>query len=129
MPKPYSTDLRIKAISLINSGQKIEQVAILLSISSNTRRNWLCLREKTKSLSPKVGYQKGHSHKIKDLEAFKMFVEKHRGKTLEMMAQEWGNVSDTTLGRMMKKIGYTHKKRLLAIKKEMKKQETYFSQK
>ena len=45
------------------------------------------------------------------------------------MAQEWGNVSDTTLGRMMKKIGYTHKKRLLAIKKEMKKQETYFSQK
>lgn len=121
MPKPYSLDLREKAIALIDAGQKVSHVAQLFSIAQNTLRNWLILRKETKTLSPKEGYQKGHSHKIIDLDSFKKFAEEHRGQTLEMMAQALGNASDTTVGRMMRKIGYTRKKRHLGIKKEMKK--------
>ena len=121
MPKPYSVDLREKAIALIDAGQKVSHVAQLFSVAQNTLRNWLVLREETQELSPKEGYQKGHSHKIIDLDSFKKFAEEHSGETLEMMAQALGNASDTTVGRMMKKIGYTRKKRHLGIKKGMKK--------
>jgi transposase len=121
MPKPYSVDLRERAIALIDAGQKVSQVAELFLVAPNTVRNWLILRKETKGLFPKEGYQKGHSHKIIDLETFKKFADAHSGETLEMMAQALGNTSDTTVGRMMKKIGYTRKKRHLDIKKGMKK--------
>ena len=121
MPKPYSVDLRKKAIELIDSGQKISHVSELFSIAQNTLRNWLVLRKETSSLHPKDGYQKGHSHKIIDLGSFKIFAEEHSSETLEMMAQALGDVSDTTVGRMMKKIGFTRKKRHSGTKREMKK--------
>src|SRR5262245_38245683 len=121
MPKHYSVDLREKAIALIDAGQKVSHVAELFSVAQNTVRNWLVLRKETKTLFTKEGYQKGHSHKIVDLDLFKKFADEHSGETLEMMAQALGNASDTTVGRMMRKIGYTRKKRHLGIKKEMKK--------
>ena len=121
MPQPYSLDLRKKAIALVDKGEKISYVAGLLSIADNTVRNWLALRKDTQSLSAKEGYQKGHSHSIKDLDSFKTFADENYGDSLEAMAQKWGNVSDTTVGRMMKKIGYTRKKRRLATKRGMKK--------
>ena len=123
MPKPYSVDLRKKAIALIDAGQKVSHVAELFSVAQNTLRNWLILRKEANTLSPKEGYQKGHSHKIIDMDSFKKFADEYFGETLEMMAQVLGNTSDTTVGRMMKKIGYTRKKRHLGIKKEMKKSE------
>lgn len=110
MPKPYSLDLRKKAIAQIDAGKKIREVAEMFSIAENTLRNWLSLREDTKSLSPKDGYQKGHSHKFKDLEYFKKFADEHSGESFESMAQAYGGVSDTTVGRMMKKIGILEKK-------------------
>jgi hypothetical protein len=121
MAKPYSVDLREKARALIDGGEKVRVVSGLLEISQGTLRNWLCLREQTQSLAPKEGYQKGHSHKITNLKAFKEFIDKNCGETLETLAQRWGTVSDTTMGRMLKKIGYTRKKRPSATKNEMKK--------
>lgn len=56
--------MREKAIALIDAGQKVNHVAELFSVARNTLRNWLILRKETKTLSPKEGYQKGHSHKI-----------------------------------------------------------------
>lgn len=121
MAKPYSVDLREKAIALIDGGEKVRVVSGLLEISQGTLRNWLFLRQQTQSLAPKEGYQKGHSHKITNLKALKEFVDKNCGETLETLAQRWGAVSDTTMGRMLKKIGYTRKKRPLATKNAMKK--------
>jgi len=124
MPRPYSLDLRQKAITLIDQGKEIKQVSELLNIAKNTIRNWLLLRDETNSLYPKEGYQRGHSHKITDIESFKKFAEEHVGETLEAMAQALGTASDTTVGRMMKKIGYTRKKRHLLIKNEVKKKDS-----
>jgi transposase len=120
MSKAYSLDLREKAVFLVDQGEKVWKVAELLSISENTLRNWLCLRKETGSLSPKQGYQRGHSHKIVELDVFRKFVESNSGDTLETLARKLGNVSDTTVGRMMKKIGYTRKKRHLVTKSGMR---------
>ena len=111
MPRPYSLDLRERVISFIDSGEKVSSASSFFKVAQNTIRNWLSLREETKSLAPKEGYQKGHSHKIRDQEAFKQFVHANAGDTLEMMAQKLGNISDTTVGRNKIKIGYTRKKR------------------
>ena len=111
MPGPYSLDLRERVISFVDSGETISSASSLFNVARNTVCNWLSLREATKSLAPKEGYQKGHSHKIKDYDAFKQFVDANAGDTLEMIAQKLGNISDTTIGRNMNKIGYTRKKR------------------
>lgn len=58
----------------------------------------------------KSGYQKGHSHKITDLEKFKKFVLANKNDSLETLAQKIGSVSDTTVGRAMKKIEFSKKK-------------------
>lgn len=126
MPKPYSVDLREKAIALVDSNKSIGEVASLLKLARNTVKSWIVLRERTGSLEPAHGYQKGHSHKIKDLDGFKEFVKQHDGDTLEEMAKKLGNVSDTTVGRMMKKVQFSRKKRPMAIKKEMKKSDSNF---
>ena len=121
MPGPYSLDLRERVISFVDSGKSISVASSLFNVAQNTIRNWLSLREETKSLAPKEGYQKGHSHKIRDHDAFKQFVHAHAGDTLEMMAQKLGNISDTTIGRNMAKIGYTRKKRRTGMSSEAKK--------
>jgi hypothetical protein len=43
--------------------------------------------------------------------------------SLEMMAQKLGNISDTTIGQNMNKIGYTRKKRRMDIVNAAKKRD------
>ena len=123
MPRPYSLDLRERVISFVDSGETVSSTSSFFQVSQNTIRNWLSLRETTKSLAAKEGYQKGHSHKIKDHEVFKQFVDANAGDTLEMMAQKLGNISDTTIGRNMNKIGYTRKKRRMDMLSGAKKKD------
>ena len=71
-------------------------------------------------LNPEDGYQKGHSHKIKDLLEFKKFVDLNPSRTAEEIASNWGNISKITVWRALKKIGYSHKKKAFNTKKEAK---------
>jgi arginine repressor len=60
-------------------------------------------------------------HKITDWEKFRAFVETHGDKTQVEMAQLWeGDISDRTISRALKKIGFTRKKRPTATVKQMK---------
>ncbi|EAM49786.1 hypothetical protein CwatDRAFT_2539 [Crocosphaera watsonii WH 8501] len=84
----------------------------------------------TFSANPKVGYQKGYNRKIKDLDNFKQFVQIHGSKTQEEMAEIWPTpVSDRTIGKALKKIGYTRKKKLTDIEREMRKKDKNLGQK
>lgn len=63
----------------------------------------------------------GNGHKITDWEKFTSFVEVNGGKTQVEMAQLWtSEISDRTISRALKKIGFTRKKKLMVIKKGMK---------
>jgi transposase len=123
MPVPFSIDLRKRVISSIDEGMSIENASNLFKISGRVIYKWLDLREEYKSLTPKSGYQKGHSHKLKDLDAFKDFVENNKYCTISEMKSKWfelkaQSISNTTIQRTLKKIGYTFKKKALITAKQ-----------
>ena len=108
MAAPYSSDLREKAVSAIDRGQKKSHVCKTFNISRNTLDNWLKLREKTGSIAPKIDYRRGPKPKINDLKAFEEFVKQNQHLTQEEMAQKWETpVSKTAIAKALKKIGFT----------------------
>lgn len=115
MPLPLSVDLRKRVISAIDNGMKINDAAVLFKVCGRVIYNWLKLRETTKSLSPKFGYQRGHSHKIKDWNTFKAFAEANKYCTIDEMKRLWDKQTNDTVARSviqrgLKKIGFTSKK-------------------
>jgi len=112
MPAPYSYDLRRKVIEAIDAGRKKTEVSKFFNISRNTINLWLNKKKETQDYQAEVGYQKGYRPKIANLEEFQQFAQKHGGRTQEEMAEIWeGEISSRTIGKALKKIGYTRKKK------------------
>jgi len=109
--QPYSEDLRKRAMDLIdNKGCTIQETTEALSISKATLYLWRKQRREKGTLAPEKNWRKGHSHKIKDLNAFKKFVDQHQGCTAQEMANQLGNISLKTVCKYLKRMGYTRKK-------------------
>lgn len=110
-----SIDLRERVIAAIDGGMRPTDAAKTFKICRKAIYNWLELRKKTSSLAPKSGYQKGHSHKITDWEAFKIFVEANKYRTVKGIIVEWEKannktISESAMENALKKINYTSKK-------------------
>jgi transposase len=120
MPQPYSNDLRVRVLAKADEGLSLKEVSQTFQISDKTLYLWRKQRERIGNLNPKSGYQKGHSHKIKDLEAFRQFVDQNPDRTLNEMSEDWGEVSRVTIHRYLKKIGHTRKKRAMGIMSVMR---------
>ena len=122
MPKPYSYDFRkivIEAIEL--EGWKKSEVSQLFNISRNTIDLWLKRKAETGDYQALPNQPKGSNHKITNWEKFREFAVVHGDKTQVEMAQLWEEkISDRTISRALKKIGFTRKKRLMVTEKEMK---------
>jgi transposase len=124
MPAPYSYDLRLKAIEAVKRGQRKTDVCRLLQISRNTLDLWLKKDKETGDIRPKKVEQKGATPKIKDEEKFREFLRENQDKTQEKIAELWGdNLTQQNVSYACRKLGITRKKKLMAIKKEMKKNE------
>lgn len=121
MSKPYSDDLRIRVLKAVDNGEKMCLTAKNFSISEKTIYLWRKHREERGHIKPIVKYQKGHSHKIKDLEKFKEFATTNSSLTAKEMAQAWKGVGATTIKTALRKIGFTRKKRLTGIVTDAKK--------
>lgn len=106
----YSLDLRKRVVNAIKSGMSKNEACKTFSVCKQTIYSWLKLQETQGDLKPITGYQQGHSHKIKDLEAFKKYVDKNPDKTQVEMGEDLG-VAKWTVGRALKKIGYSRKKK------------------
>ena len=122
MPKPYSYDLRQKVIQAIKlDGLKISEASQIFNINRNTIRLWLKRERETGDFQALPNQPPGNGHKITDWEKFKSFVEKNGDKTQIEMAELWQDkISGRTISRGLRKIGFTRKKKLMVIKKEMK---------
>jgi transposase len=121
MADPYSYDLRQKVIEAIDRGMRKSEAAKVFNISRNTIDLWLKRREATGRIHFKQDYQKGSRHQIKDEEKFREFVKQNGELTQAEMAQAWGEgISRHTIGRGLKRIGMTRKKRPMVTEKEMK---------
>lgn len=119
MPKPYSIDLREKLFAQLDSGMPITQASKIFRINRQTIYDRISIREETGQLEAKSGYQKGHSHKIKDLERLEKFFLENPDKTLKELSRLWPEkISGWTLGRWINKLGYTYKKNLFSYQKK-----------
>jgi transposase len=118
MTSPYSYDLRAKVLQAIDEGMTKSQASRVFSISRNTINLWLKRREETGDYKAKDKYQKGYQPKIANLEEFREFARLHGQKTQAEMAQAWnGEISARTIGKALKKIGFTRKKNLWVPRK------------
>lgn len=122
MPKPYSYDLRQKVIQAIQlDGLMIMEVSQLFNISRSTISLWLKRQAQTGDCGARPNRPPGNGHKITDWEKFREFAKTHGDKTQVEMAVLWeGEISDRTISRALKKIGFTRKKRLMATANGMK---------
>ena len=112
----YSEDLRRRAIDLIENGYSMSKVSRLLNISRPTLYRWRNKFEQTGSITPEPNIPPPEPSKIKDWEKFQEFVDKNGDKTQIEMAKLWGGVSNHTISRGLKKLGYSRKKKLTVIK-------------
>ncbi len=122
----FSLDLRKRVIAFVDEGMHIDKAVKAFQVSRRVIYEWLELRRKTGSLTPKTGYQKGHSHKITDWKKFKEFANSNRHCSAPQMIIKWKrltnvDVSESVMLRALKKIGFTSKKKLLIIPKPMQK--------
>lgn len=110
-----SVDLRKRVIAAVDENMPVSEAARLFKVARRNIYYWLDLRKKSNNLNPKNGYQRGHSHKIKNLDEFKLFVEENKHSTAKQMVIDWEKktnvkMSETVMGRYLKRIGYSRKK-------------------
>lgn len=121
MAAPYSDDLRQKAVEAIDRGERKSQVCQLLNISRNTLDLWLKRRQQTGAVEAIRDYRRGPQPKIVELDGFRDFAEQHGHLTQQDMAQQWpAPISNRTIGKALKRIEFTRKKRPIATESETK---------
>lgn len=102
----------------LDGGMNKTEASKIFNISRNTINLWLMRRKESGDYRAKKGYQQGDNPKIKDLEEFQEFVQKHSSQTQKEMAEAWGEkISDQTISKALKKIGFTRKKNLRISRK------------
>lgn len=98
----------------------------MFDISRNTLDEWLKLREATGQVSPKVYRSRGPAPKIADLIEFRCFASTRGHLTQQQMADEWPEpVSNRTIGKALKEIGFTRKKTYEYCERYAKKRQTF----
>ena len=124
MVQAYSYDLRIRVIKAVKDSKDgvqhaVEAASQTFEVAVRTIYNWLNLEKATGDIRPKENWRRGHSHKIKDLPAFRKFVEKNQQRTLEEMAQAYGDISASTICRTLKKLNISYKKNNIRLSRAL----------
>jgi len=122
MAIPYSYDLRCKVLGALDGGLKKSDASRLFQISRNTIDLWLARRATTGeffALCPREAASRCARRAIANFSEFEAFVRENPSATQGELAQRWKDpVSRHTVGRVLRKIGYTRKKRPMATLSE-----------
>lgn len=122
MAIPYSYDLRMKVLGAIDGGLRKSDASRLFQISRNTIDLWLKRRAVTGdvlTLSRQEAASRSARRGITNTSEFEAFVREHPSATQAELARLWKeSVSRQTVGRALRKIGYTRKKRPMATVNE-----------
>lgn len=120
MGKAYSYDLRQKVVQAIQlDGMRKSEAAQVFQLSRNTIDLWLKRQAETGDYQPKSHRPHRTVNKITDWQAFRAFAEAHADCTQSEMAQLWGgDISARSISRALHRIGWTRKKRPMAIGNE-----------
>ena len=112
MAVAYSKDLGEGALRLMASGRSISPVSRLLDVSRPTLHKWRNQVEQTAKVEAQPPRPPIPQQQIEDGQAFREFVAPHSELTTSKMAQKWGNISRHTIGRGLRKMGDTRKKKV-----------------
>ena len=114
--KGYSTDLRRVGLEMLDAGHSQTHVSRVLGVCRKTVYHWLERFKKTGSFAAKqVSLRR--SKVIRDLDEFQSFVDAKPERTLKEFAQDYGRgATPAMVAVALKKIGYTHKKKLWVTK-------------
>jgi len=126
--KAYSLDMRERVLQAVDKGYPREEIIKLFGISRSTLKRYLKQRRETGNVSvrPIPGRP---SKKFAPLQAgLTAQLQEYPDATLEFHCQLWEQehgvrVSTTTMGRAIRRMGWTRKKRRWVPPNEMKKHE------
>ena len=108
--KSYSNDLRERVVKARLSGVSVEDVAEMFQVSRDCVYRWVKRHQETGNAYPKRrgGYKEP---KITDMVKFEAFAKAHAHSTLTRMKEKWeGDVSEMSMSRTLKRLGWTRKK-------------------
>jgi len=107
MPKYYSKDLRLAALSCVSRGERREEIIKFFGISLKTLSNWVRLERESKDLTPnkREGYDSAKSFKTLLLQA----VSDYPDRTLDEFSEQLCK-HRTTIFYHLKQLGVTRKK-------------------
>jgi transposase len=119
MGKSYSEDLRHQAVSAVDEGMSKLAASRTFGIARSTLDDWLLLREQTGQLASKPC--PGRARLLQDTVEIRAFIERQSQGTLSQMAQAWEQetgqrITAMTFCNTLRRLGYTHKKRVFFIK-------------
>jgi len=117
--KPYSIDLRSRVIEHIKLGSSQKSTSVLFMLSKSTVGRWWGRYKEEGEIAPKSRH--GSKGKV-DSEKLKNFVIANENSTLVEIGSYFG-VSACSIYRRLKKLGFSYKKKPLAMWKQVKKNE------
>ena len=125
MPKPYSNDLRQKALDYFKETGHKSKTCEIFKIARTNLDLWSKFEEIQGNANRPHHEKAGRPYKIKDLQAFKSFVEItafSQAKDLVLLfEQTFGYcVSYANILFALKKLGWSHKKRVFSTDKPAK---------
>lgn len=116
MSAPYSQDLRLRVLAAVDSGMSKMQVHKMFQVSRSTIDDWVKLRQRTGAVAPAPRPCSLGRRAIPDMKVFEAFAHRHRHATLGQMRRAWQEeqgqlLSEMTFSTMLRRLGWTRKKR------------------
>jgi len=114
--RAYSIDLRQRIVAAVDNGLPRQQVAATFGVSLATIQRLLALRRDGGTLAPKAPPGRQREIAPEHHEALWAQLEAHPDATIEQHARLWNAargaaVSQWTVGRAIRRLGWTRKKR------------------
>ena len=128
--RAYSMDLRERVLAAVDRGTPRKEIVRTLGVSEPTIRRYLRLRRETGSVAPKPYPERPFSigQNVEQRRALWKQLQEHNDATLEKHCHLWERkqgvrVSISTMSRVIRRLGWTLKKRVWVPPNEMKKRE------
>jgi putative transposase len=119
----YSVDLRKRVLKYVEENNNMFEASIVFDINYNTVRNWYKAYTEENRLEPKEAYRQ-EPYKL-NWEELRAFVEDNPDLEQQEYAAHFG-VSRGQIGKVLKKLGITRKKKALPITNKMRKKSQNF---
>ena len=118
-----STDLRQRVVETYEKTKNKRQVCFTFNIARTTLDRWLKLKQQTGSLAQQ-DWKHGPDTLIQDWDAFTAFVKQSKFDTIKQLVPLYEQcfaepIHYERLRRAMRKIGWTNKKRVSPINKQI----------